>query len=214
MRTWAVWVWLGCSGFAAAQSFADQRGPVVRVGSTEPATTTFAELRPASPIYTPDELLRMSEPQLIAIYTAAEPGPFLSGYVPGTMIFKPGSKVTVPTAKLIRATAWQGKYFHEDKMTNRTFGLRAITTPVEMGTSYVDGRPSLVFDYATSRPFFVRRYRDEVRQVSPGVYLGIMHRRDQCGATIATWFALDGRCGCRATPQAAVIVERPSRTGP
>ena len=193
MRMWVVWIWMGCSALATAQSFADQRGPVVTLAAGS-APSSFAELRATSPVYTPGQLLRMSEPQLISLYLAAEPGPFLTGYIPGTMIFKPGSHLTVPTAKIMHATAWQGKYFDEKGMTNRTFGLRAVTTPVELGPSYMDGRPSLIFDYATSRPFFVRRYRDEVREVSPGVYLGIMHRRGHTGATIATWFALDGRC--------------------
>ena len=213
MRTWVVWIWLGCSGLAAAQSFAELRDPAVRLAAVDPAESSFAELRQPSPTYTPEQLLRLSEPQLLEIYRNSESGPFLSGYVPGTMIFKPGTALTVPTSKVVHATVWQGKYFHDDRMTNRTFGLRAVTTPVELGVSYVDGRPSLVFDYATSRPFFVRRYRDEVREVSPGVYLGIMHRRGHCGATIATWFALDGRCTCTAKPQAATGPLL-SRTGP
>jgi hypothetical protein len=213
VRTWAVGFWLALTLGAAAQPFADQRGPVVRLAATGPVVTSFAELRtPPATCYTPDQLLRMSEPQLLALYTAAEPGPLLTGYAPGTMIFNPGSPLTVPTARVVHATAWQGKYFDDDQMTNRAFGLRAVTTPVEVGASYVDGRPSLVFDYAGSRPFFVRRYRDEVREVSPGVYLGIMHRRDHRGATIATWFALDGRG--RYAPPPAAIAGPPSRTGP
>lgn len=225
MRMWVIGVGLGLCGVSAAQSFAELRAPVVRAADAQmvaPPPTDFADLRATEArapvaVYTPGQLLRMSEAQLIGLYMSSEPGPLPAGYVPGTVILRPGTALTVAASKVFRWTAWQGKYFHDDRMTNRMFGLRAITTPVEIGTSYVDGRPSIVLDYATSRPFFVRKYRDEVREVSPGIYLGIMHRRGECGATIATWFALDGTAACGfagATPQAAITGRPPSRTGP
>ena len=42
-----------------------------------------------------------------------------------------------------------------------------------------------------------RFYLGKVREVSPGVHLGIMHKRTKEGPKVATWFALDARgTGC------------------
>ena len=96
---------------------------------------------------------------------------------------------------MISATAWQGKYFPDDgTMINKTFGLKAIKANVYPGISWLDGGPSTIFDYY-DRSKIAARYRDEVREVSPGIYLGIMHKRDGACPKLAAWFALDARCG-------------------
>ena len=64
---------------------------------------------------------------------------------------------------------------------------------------FVDGGPSMIFDYQNTSIVWMH-YRDEVREVSPGVFLGIMHWVGWGGPTIATWFALDlvnGQSGCK-----------------
>lgn len=146
-------------------------------------------------LHSPEQLVRMKECQLEAIYKLAQPGPIPHGYTPGLAIFKPGSAITLPLAKAINATAWQGKYFeNETTMINRTFGLKAIRTVIYPGESFLDGRPSTVLDYCDAGRAF-RRYRDEIREVAPGIYLGIMHRRDDDGPKRASWFTLDARTG-------------------
>jgi hypothetical protein len=141
--------------------------------------------------YSAEQLLRMNECELVQVYKGGVPGMPPCGYTPGTIIFQPGSAVTVPTAKLMKATAWQGKYIPGDgTMVNRMFGLPAIKAAVTSGESFIDGRPSVIFDYQDTSLVW-RKYRDEVREVSPGVYLGCMHRLGCKGPTVATWFALD-----------------------
>ena len=155
---------------------------------------TVARSYPAS-LQSPDQLVRMKESELIALYKSAEPGPIPTGYTPGLAILKPGSFSTVRVSKLISATAWQGKYFPDDgTMINKTFGLKAIKANVYPGISWLDGGPSTIFDYY-DRSKIAARYRDEVREVSPGIYLGIMHKRDGACPKLAAWFALDARCG-------------------
>lgn len=146
-------------------------------------------------LHSPEQLVRMKESQLEYLYKMSEPGPIPQGYTPGLAIFNPGSSITLPLAKAIRATAWQGKYFENDSlMINKTFGLKAIRTVIYSGESYLDGKPSTVLDYMEAGKLF-QRYRDEIREVAPGIYLGIMHRRDADGPKRASWFTLDARTG-------------------
>jgi len=147
------------------------------------------------PTYTPEQLLRMSESELIDLHKCSRPAPVPTNYTPGLVIFKPGSCITVPMARVLECTAWQGKYFPcEGTMVNRQFGMPTIRAVIYAGESWLDGGPSTVFDYADTS-LVCTRYRDEVREVSPGVCLGIMHRRCKSGPKIATWFALDARTG-------------------
>ncbi len=186
MRRLVVLGWLGLGAAAFGQ------------GPTEFAVDRPPDVKHPVSLYAPAQLLRMKESQLLELYKDAEPGEVPSGYVPGLVIFKPGSCLTIPIAKIAKATVWQGKIFHADgHMYNRTFGLPAVRTPIELGTSCVDGRPSLILDYAENRLWYavVHKFRDEVREVSPGIYLGMMIRRDADVPKIATWFALDARSG-------------------
>jgi hypothetical protein len=107
------------------------------------------------------------------------------------MIFMPGSAITANLSWMIGNTFWQGKMFPGDgTMVNKMFGLPAIKALITSGESFIDGKPSTIFDYHDTSLVW-RNYRDEVREVSPGVYLGIMHWVGWCGPKIATWFALD-----------------------
>jgi hypothetical protein len=56
--------------------------------------------------------------------------------------------------------------------------------------SWLDGRPALVFDYSRSRLW--PNVRDEVREVAPGLYLGIMYR-DGAQLNPPVFFTLDAR---------------------
>lgn len=124
---------------------------------------------------TMQQLVRMSNADLTALYMTSSPGSVPSGFTPGRSIKNPGSRRAVLNS---RATllVWQGKIFRDDgTMINRVFGVgRAIPAEVYVGHSLLDGQPSLIFDYSKSRLW--PDVRDEVREVSPGLYLGIMYR--------------------------------------
>jgi hypothetical protein len=54
-------------------------------------------------------------------------------------------------------------------------------------------------DYSgTSRVW--RDVRDEVREVSPGLYLGRMYRRTDCGPRFEMFFALEATCPAACAP--------------
>jgi hypothetical protein len=85
-------------------------------------------------------------------------------------------------------------------MVNRQFGVPAIKAAVLDGQSWIDGKPTLTFDYEGTS-LICGSYRDEIREVSPGVFLGCMHKRQKDGCVkIATWFALDTNDGKRCCP--------------
>jgi hypothetical protein len=143
--------------------------------------------------YTPKMLLKLPECELADLYKCSPPGAVPGCYTPGLVIFKPGSLITAPLACVLEKTAWQGKYFPDSgTMVNRQFFMPTIKAAIYPGESWLDGGPSLVFDYEDTS-LICTRYRDEVREVSPGVYLGIMHKRAKDGPKVATWFALDAR---------------------
>jgi len=89
---------------------------------------------------------------------------------------------------------WQGKVFEPDQTTavNRFFGLRLIRAQVYQGPSWLDGQPALVLDYSqTSRVYAANR--DEIRQIAPGLFLGLMHDRTTAPPRLVMYFALDAR---------------------
>lgn len=90
-------------------------------------------------------------------------------------------------------TLWQGKVFLDDAhMVNRVLGSERVPGAVFVGESWFDGRPAVIIDY-TGSWWYAARYRDEFREVSPGVYLGLTYKR--CPQpTLAIFFALDARC--------------------
>ncbi len=137
------------------------------------------------------DLVRMSKHELEAIYLASPPAPPPSGFLPGRAIKNPGARFTVANSRVTRL-AWQGKIFRDDgTMINRVFGFgQAIPADVYHGESLIDGRPSLILDYSGSKLW--PDVRDEVREVSPGLYLGVMYKgKDRMQQKM--FFALDAR---------------------
>ncbi len=145
------------------------------------------------PIRSTDQLVRMSRAELEALYRSAAPGPGPQGFAPARAIFSPGSRLTVPTSRVVRVL-WKGKEFPGDgTMVNRLpLGVRAVRASVFPGPSWLDGGPSWVFDYCGTSKLF-GHVRDEVREVAPGVYLGLTYLRKPAGPELAVFFALDAR---------------------
>ena len=58
-----------------------------------------------------------------------------------------------------------------------------------------NSKPSVIFDYATG-PKWAQKARDEVREIAPGLYLGIMYFRDCPCPKMGMFFALE-KCPCK-----------------
>jgi hypothetical protein len=125
-----------------------------------------------------DELLTMSWPELERLFRASHPGEIPRGEGRGTVLTARGAKTSKAVAALARLLAWQGKVVDPDRgeLRNRVtpFGIRAIRAKVYRGESLLDGGECIVLDY--SRTSFVAHWiRDEIRQVGPYRYLGIVY---------------------------------------
>lgn len=122
--------------------------------------------------------MKMSQAQLDELFRASPAGEIPNGEAEGTAIIAPGTELEETAAKFIHFFAWQGKVFDAVKGELRNkilpFGIKAITAKVYKDKSWFDGRECIVLDY--SHTFLVAQWiRDEIRQVGPGVYLGIVY---------------------------------------
>lgn len=137
-----------------------------------------------------DWLASMSSCQLEALYRAASPGAIPCGRTRGKAIYCANE----PLVRLKSATVgciWRGKVFIPDgTLVNQWTGVRAIRAHVYEGTSWFDGGPAIVMDYQGISHVW-NDVRDEIREVCPGVYLGLMYRRHECGARFKMFFALE-----------------------
>ncbi|HEY1428868.1 MAG TPA: hypothetical protein VGF18_04805 [Candidatus Tumulicola sp.] len=127
---------------------------------------------------TENRLLSMSQAQLDALFTSSSPGPIPNGEAHGTAIIAPGTTYDSNIAQCINTFAWQGKIFNAERGTlvNRIsrFGIEAILADVYVGTSWFDQKPCIVLDYSKTSTF-AHWIRDEIRQIAPNTYLGIVY---------------------------------------
>ncbi len=121
------------------------------------------------------EMLKMSQAQLDALFTASPPGDIPQGAANGTAIVAPGTTYTADIAGFVNHFAWQGKVFDPQKgvLRNRIlpFGLNAIIAKVYKGPSWLDDKECIVLDYSETS-LLAHWIRDEIREVAPRVYLG------------------------------------------
>ena len=69
------------------------------------------------------------------------------------------------------------------------FLVRSIAGKLYYAESWKDGRTSLILDYRETS-YLYRRNRDEIRQVAPGLYLGLMYAVSQPQPKFKMYFAL------------------------
>jgi hypothetical protein len=128
--------------------------------------------------YTVPQLLGMSQKELDDLFTSSEPGDIPNGEANGTAIVAPGTTYSEEIATFINHFAWQGKTFDASHGTLRNrilpFGLNAIIAKVYKGTSWFDGKDCIVLDYSETS-LLAQWVRDEIRQIGPNLYLGIVY---------------------------------------
>lgn len=123
------------------------------------------------------QLQEMNQAELDALFRNSPAGPIPDGEADGIAIVAPDFEVSELAAKVINLLAWKGKVFDaaSGKLRNRVspFGIDAVIAEVYRGESWFDGKECIVLDY--SRTSIVAHWvRDEIREVSPGLYLGIV----------------------------------------
>jgi len=124
-------------------------------------------------------LLSMSQKQLDELFSSSTPGRTPEGVASGTVIAAPGTPAARALAPLL-GLAWRGKVFYasEQDLLNRILpiGLRAVRATVYTEKSWFDGKKAIILDYSKSS-LLARSIRDEIREVAPGLYLGIVYLR-------------------------------------
>jgi hypothetical protein len=125
--------------------------------------------------YDVPQLLAMSQAQLDDLFRASPAGDIPNGPAAGTAIIAPGTTYSQTIADIISHFGWQGKVFDAKAGTlkNRilAFGLEAILAKVYKGPSWLDNKECIVLDYSHTS-IIAQRIRDEIRLISPGLYLG------------------------------------------
>ena len=121
------------------------------------------------------QLLKMSQRELDALFSAHDAGPIPDGEAKGTAIIAPGTAGSEKIAELINIFGWQGKVFDAKAglLQNHILatGLKAIIARVYKGPSLLDGKECIVLDYSDTS-LVASHVRDEIRQIEPGFYLG------------------------------------------
>lgn len=128
----------------------------------------------AQTLLSAESLLALTPAQLESLYRQSPATMIPSGPIRGTALLRPGSPGASRRARLAHF-AWQGKVFLDNQtVVNRFFGLRVIKARVSPGPSLLDGAPSLILDYHHTSHLY-RHYRDEIRQLAPSLWLGLMY---------------------------------------
>ncbi len=123
------------------------------------------------------QLLAMTQQQLDDLFSASPAGPIPDGEARGTAIIAPGTPYSSDIAELVNIFAWQGKVFDAARnvLRNRItpFGLNAILADVYTAPSWFDNKECIVLDYSKTSTI-AKHIRDEIREIAPGLYLGIV----------------------------------------
>lgn len=164
------------------------------------------------PVLTLDDLARLSGDELGGLYEAGDvPANLavLNGSTKGRLLAVTSVDGT-PLAGLLRLLAasrlfpWQGKHF-DTRARKSGHGDNTVRLPfyraqwlgfrTRIGKSLLDGSDCIVLDYdSVSNPRPLRRIRDELREVVPGLYMGpALWRRKNDNPLLLLWFALDTR---------------------
>lgn len=142
---------------------------------------------------TPRALASHSEAELLNLFRQGVAIAPPVGKVRGTPLIRPGTALG-PHLSVAGRGVWQGKVFQDDAtVVNRFFGIRSVRAKVSTQPSWIDGAPALVLDYQDTSRIYAR-YRDEIRQVAPGLLLGVMFDRCAPGRPIERFFVLETGC--------------------
>ncbi|HEY7422684.1 MAG TPA: hypothetical protein VH682_00355 [Gemmataceae bacterium] len=153
--------------------------------------------QPASANLSLEQLACMNWCELENLYHQASPGTIPAGYLRGRAIYCPGAFLT-PTRDKMTQALWHGKHFCpvDGTLVNQwCLGTQAVRARVCYGESWLDGQPSIVMDYRGMAHVW-KDVRDEIREVAPGVYLGLMYRCKAGQPRMKMFFALElSPCG-------------------
>jgi hypothetical protein len=122
-------------------------------------------------------LKAMNQAELDDLFLRSPAGPIPAGEADGTVLFDPGTPIEDVAARVAHLMFWKGKVFDPSKgeLHNRILppGIPAIAALVYKAPSWIDGKDCVVLDYS-KRSIVAHWIRDEIREVAPGLYLGVV----------------------------------------
>jgi hypothetical protein len=122
-------------------------------------------------------LRQMTAAQLDELFSHSRVGDLPDGRMDGTVLLAAGrGPESAPVARLIDRYIWHGKTFDAARgvLYNRFPTTHAFSATMLIGPSLYDQADCIVLDYTESPASHVR---DELRQVTPGIYLGKAYQR-------------------------------------
>ncbi len=162
------------------------------------------------PVFTLDGLAERSHTELDALYRGAACSRTMraaDGPLIGRMLAV--KNLPGPIALRIkrwagsRSFVWEGKSFESASDQhgmgfNRVNGASVLGRQnlfpfaTSFGPSAIDGKPTLILDYDLAvNPSYIRHVHDEIREVSPGVFLGPAMWKRATDKLMVLWFGLD-----------------------
>jgi len=124
-----------------------------------------------------DQLIKMSQAQLDELFHVSPAGNIPQGEADGTAIIDPGTALSDIAAKFVHIFVWRGKVFDAETGQLRNeilpLGIKAIVANVYKSKSWFDEQECIVLDYSQTS-LIAHWIRDEIREVAPGLYLGIV----------------------------------------
>ena len=156
-------------------------------------------------VLTLEDLARLEPDELMALYREARTPSLeeLDGKLTGRMLAVPRlqkAQVSALVANFARSSVfpWQGKTFQHETAThghgvNRLLGERVTWFRFHtfIGPSHAGDFDAVHLDYShDGNPPVVRKVKDEVREVAPGLYLGLAYLSMRDGEHLGCFFGI------------------------
>jgi len=138
-----------------------------------------------------DDLARCTPSQLDALFLFGKVSAIPTGRMRGLPLVNAGKRGAILFSRGGRM-AWSGKRIDADGQgaVNYFFGVPSVRANIRIEPSLRDGQPAIVLDYSQSS-WVYRNVRDEIREVSPGLFLGYVDDSRTLEPIATRWFALE-----------------------
>jgi hypothetical protein len=125
----------------------------------------------------PPSLIGDTTGELGELFHAGAVDAIPNGHGKGTVLIGTGGPLARLAAALSYALLWRGKVVNarQGRLKNilTPLGIQAIEATVYKQDSWYDGETCIVLDYSKTS-LLARMIRDEIREIAPGVFLGLV----------------------------------------